>query len=147
MEVNRSNFDVLVKGVFVEQNRTPSIMCHIETIRKVLAVEILNCFLQVMICHFTAICFSMVFFPRRGRGYQFFMLSLFRSVKRLGTSASKRYSSLEECSLSGASRNAGFAPFASTMWRCRMVSGSDFTQAENPYGRDKRLGRMPNCSG
>ena len=45
MEVNRSNFDVLVKSVFVEQHRTPS-MCHKEPIRQVLVVKIFKCFLQ-----------------------------------------------------------------------------------------------------
>ena len=46
MEVNRSNFDVLVKSVLVEQNRTPSMMFHIEPIHQVLLVKIFNCFLQ-----------------------------------------------------------------------------------------------------
>ena len=46
MEVNRSNFDILVKGDLAEQHRTPSTMRHIETSRQVLTVKIFICFVQ-----------------------------------------------------------------------------------------------------
>ena len=46
MEVHRRNFDVRVRSVLVEQNRTPSMVCHKEPIRQKLVVQIFNCFLQ-----------------------------------------------------------------------------------------------------
>ena len=78
----------------------------------------------------------------------FFDNSFFRvdvlgsSVKRLGTPVSKRYPAWDgECFLSGASRNAGLAPFALTMLRLKIVSGSVFTQAEKPSRWTRSLPR------
>ena len=139
--LNTSNFDVLVKGVFVGQNRTPSIMCHIEAIRRALAghrYSIASYQGDDVPLPSNSVFSKAPSFPRRGPGFHLQMPSLVCSVKRLGTSASKRYSSLDgECFLIGATGNAGLAPLASTMWRCKMVSGSDFTKGENPSRMDE----------
>ena len=46
MEVNRSNLDVRMKGILVEQNRTSSMVCHVETICEELVIKVSSCFLQ-----------------------------------------------------------------------------------------------------
>ena len=82
-------------------------------------------------CHFSTVFFDGSFFSASKSWVPVVKTEPF--LVRLGTSVSKRYSTLNgECIITGASRFAGLAPFASTMWRCRMVSGSDFTQAEKP---------------
>ena len=91
MEVNISNFDVRVKSVLVEQNRTPSTMCHIEPIRQVLVVKIFNCFLQLLPSN---LFFDGSFFSASRSWVPIINAEPFLcSVKRLGTSESKRYSS------------------------------------------------------
>ena len=42
MEVNRRNLDVRKKGILIEQNRTPSVVCHVEAIRQELVLEVFN---------------------------------------------------------------------------------------------------------
>ena len=46
MEIHRSILDVWMKSVLVEQNRTSSIMCHMEAMCQELVVKIFNGFLQ-----------------------------------------------------------------------------------------------------
>ena len=100
MEVNGSNFDVLEKGVLVEQNCTRSIICHMETIRQELAVKIFNC-LQGDVLPLTCnVFFDGSFFSASRSWVPVANAEPFLFSQAVGTSASKRYSSLdEECFL------------------------------------------------
>ena len=46
MKVNGRDLDVRTEGIPVEQDRTTSIVCHVEAIRQELVFEVLKCFLQ-----------------------------------------------------------------------------------------------------
>ena len=95
-----------MKGVLVEQNRTPSIVSHIETIRQVLVIKVFNCFLQRDDVPLPRnVHFDGSFFSASRSWVSFVDAEPLLFVKRMRTSVSKRYSSLVgECFLSGASR-------------------------------------------
>ena len=46
MKVHGSDLDVWEECIFVEQDGTISIVCHMEAIRQELGVQVSNCFLQ-----------------------------------------------------------------------------------------------------
>ena len=138
MEVNGSSLDVLMKSVLVEQNRTSSIMCHMETICQELVVQIFNGFLQGDDVPLRRnVLFDSSFFSRSW--VPIVDAEAFSALSSdWDTPVSKQYSAWDgECFLTGASRNAGFAPLASTTWRFKKVFGSVFAQAEKPSRMDE----------
>ena len=46
MKVDGLDIDIGVEGVFVEENRAPSVMGHVEPTSKNVMVDLLRCFLQ-----------------------------------------------------------------------------------------------------
>ena len=137
MKINRSNIDVLVRGVLVEQNRTTSKMCHIEPIRQVLVVKIFNCSLQgddmPLPCNVFfdgSSCASRSLVPVVNA--EPFLFS--RASGNIGVEAVFLFGWRMLPYWCLAKRR--ISALAPTMWRCRMVSGSDFTQAENPPRMD-----------
>ena len=61
------------ESIFVEQDRTSSMVCHVEAIRQELVLEVFNCFLwgDVVPLH-RHMFFDSSFFPRRSPGFHFF---------------------------------------------------------------------------
>ena len=42
MEVNGRDLDIRTESILVEQDRTPSTVCHVEAIRQELVLEVFN---------------------------------------------------------------------------------------------------------
>ena len=139
-------------SVLVQQDSTASILGHIEMTRQILVLEVLNCLLQCDYVPFLRIVLlSMVPFPRRGPGFQLWMLSLLLLRRAIGQVAVKMILWALQRVLSGwciAERWIG------TLRIDNVTPTSDLgvrlhpCRQTLPYGRDVcRLGKMPSCFG
>ena len=108
-----------MKGVLVEQNRTPSKVSHLETIRQVLVSKVFNCLLQGDdVPRLRNVPFDGFFFPASESWVPIVdtePLLFGQAIGHIGF-------------LSSASRKAGLAPSTLTRWRFKIVARSACTQ-------------------
>ena len=118
MKVNGRDLHVRKESNLVEQDRTTSIVCHVEAIRQELVLEVLNCFLEgndvpllrIVLFDCSSFSTSKSWVPIKGTEPSLF-------GQPVGHVAVKMIFLVHdgECFLAGASRYAGLAPFASAM--------------------------------
>ena len=92
MKVNGLDVNIGAEGVLVEQHRASTEIGHVEPICKNVMIDILDASCRVMTCHLPAFCYAKAFsFPRRGPGFQLYILRRFCTGERLDILLCKRY--------------------------------------------------------